>query len=79
MRRRNADGSNVGRVWVLSMMAALQKTKRHMCLTHSPPRLAQTINPKSTLYIQPRDQIDVIYENQQFAPLFSTRGQPTEV
>ncbi|HEU5376419.1 MAG TPA: hypothetical protein VFV38_13325 [Ktedonobacteraceae bacterium] len=41
-------------------------------------RLARTINPNGTLYMQIRDQFDSIYENQQFAPLFSTRGQPAE-
>ncbi len=28
--------------------------------------------------MQLRDQLGVIYENLQFAPLFSTRGQPAE-
>lgn len=41
-------------------------------------RLARTINPKGTLYMQIRDQFGSIYENQQFAPLFSARGQPAE-
>src|SRR2546421_12918325 len=41
-------------------------------------RLARTINPKGTLYMQIRDQLGVIYDNHQFAPLFSTRGQPAE-
>ncbi len=39
-------------------------------------RLARTICPKGTLYMQIRDHLGVIYENQQFAPLFSGRGQP---
>src|SRR6266568_3942668 len=41
-------------------------------------RLARAINPKGTLYMQIRDQLGVIYENQSFADLFSTRGQPAE-
>jgi transposase len=41
-------------------------------------RLARTICPKGTLYMQIRDHLGVIYENQQFAPLFSGRGQPAE-
>src|SRR5882762_1418090 len=41
-------------------------------------RLARTINPKGTLYMQIRDQLGVIYENESFATLFSTRGQPAE-
>jgi transposase len=40
--------------------------------------LARTINPKGTLYMQIRDQLGVIYENQSFASLFPTRGQPAE-
>ncbi len=41
-------------------------------------RLARTICPKGTLYMQIRDQLGPIYENQLFASLFSTRGQPAE-
>src|SRR6266487_863506 len=41
-------------------------------------RLARAINPKGTLYMQIRDQLGVIYENQSFACLFSTHGQPAE-
>src|SRR2546429_6057978 len=41
-------------------------------------RLARTICPKGTLYMQIRDQLGPIYENQLFAPLFSRRGQPAE-
>lgn len=41
-------------------------------------RLARTINPKGTLYMHIRDQFGKIYENQHFAPFFSTRGQPAE-
>jgi transposase len=41
-------------------------------------RLARTICPKGTLYMRIRDQLGVIYENQSFASLFSTRGQPAE-
>ena len=41
-------------------------------------RLARTICPQGTLYMQIRDQLGVIYENASFAALFSTRGQPAE-
>src|SRR5436305_11119114 len=41
-------------------------------------RLARTICPQGPLYMQIRDQLGVIYENQSFADLFSTRGQPAE-
>jgi transposase len=41
-------------------------------------RLARTICPKGTLYMQIRDQLGPIYENQVFASLFSRRGQPAE-
>ena len=41
-------------------------------------RLARTINPKGTLYMQIRDQLGIIYENQGFAYLFPTCGQPAE-
>jgi transposase len=41
-------------------------------------RLARAINPQGTLYMQIRDQVGIIYENQQFAPLFPPGGQPAE-
>ncbi len=41
-------------------------------------RLARTICPQGTQYMQIRDQLGVIYDNQSFAHLFSTRGQPAE-
>src|SRR6266568_8927334 len=41
-------------------------------------RLARAINPKGTLYMQIRDQLGVMFQNQSFASLFSTRGQPAE-
>jgi transposase len=41
-------------------------------------RLARTICPQGTLYMRIRDQLGVIYENQSFVSLFSTRGQPAE-
>jgi transposase len=41
-------------------------------------QLARTICPKGTLYMHIRDQLGTIYENQLFAPLFSTKGQPAE-
>src|SRR5258708_19447619 len=40
--------------------------------------LGRKISPKGTVYMQIRDQLGVIYENQVFADLFSTRGQPAE-
>jgi transposase len=41
-------------------------------------RLARTINPKGTVYMHIRDHLGTIYENQVFAPFFSTKGQPAE-
>ena len=41
-------------------------------------RLARAICPKGTLYMHIRDQFGEIYEDQSFADLFSTRGQPAE-
>jgi len=41
-------------------------------------RLARTICPKGTLYMQIRDHLGAVYEDQSFADLFSTRGQPAE-
>src|SRR6266516_5238955 len=41
-------------------------------------RLARTICPQGMLYMHLRVQLGVIYENQSFAGLFSTRGQPAE-
>jgi transposase len=41
-------------------------------------RLARAISPKGTVYMHIRDQLGVIYEDQSFAALFSTRGQPAE-
>ena len=41
-------------------------------------RLARTISPKGTVYMQIRDQLGVIYEDQSFADVFSRRGQPAE-
>ncbi len=41
-------------------------------------QLARTICPQGTLYMQIRDQLGVIYEDQSFADLFSRRGQPAE-
>src|SRR5215470_4873162 len=39
-------------------------------------RLARAICQEGTLYMRIRDQLGVIYENQSFVSLFSTRGQP---
>jgi transposase len=41
-------------------------------------RLARTICPKGTLYMQIRDHLGAVYADQSFADLFSTRGQPAE-
>jgi transposase len=41
-------------------------------------RLARTICPKGTLYMQIRDQFETLYDDESFAALFSTRGQPAE-
>src|SRR6266567_1206934 len=41
-------------------------------------RLARTICPQGTAYMHIRDQFGEIYEDQSFASLFSTRGQPAE-
>jgi transposase len=41
-------------------------------------RLARVINPEGTLYMHIRDELGVLYENQSFASLFSTCGQPAE-
>jgi transposase len=48
------------------------------CIPEETARLARTICPKGTLYMQIRDHLGPIYENQLFASLFSTRGQPAE-
>lgn len=41
-------------------------------------RLARTICPHGTLSMQIRDQLGVIYTNQSFVQMFSSRGQPAE-
>jgi transposase len=41
--------------------------------------LARTISPTGTLYMQIRDQLGQIYEDQSFADLFSHCGQPAEI
>lgn len=41
-------------------------------------RLARTICPKGTLYMQIRDQFQTLYDDHAFAALFSHRGQPAE-
>lgn len=42
-------------------------------------RVARAAFPKGTnLYLKMRDELGTFFENQQFAALFSTRGQPAE-
>src|SRR5947209_9842018 len=48
------------------------------CIPEETARLARTICPQGTLYMQIRDQLGVLYEDQSFADLFSRRGQPAE-
>ncbi len=39
-------------------------------------RIAHAAFPKGNIYIRMRDQLGVFFTDKQFAPLFSTRGQP---
>ena len=48
------------------------------CIPEETARVAHAICPKGTLSMHIRDQLGVIYENESFADLFSTRGQPAE-
>lgn len=41
-------------------------------------RIARAAYPKGTIYIQLRDALGTIYEDEQFADLFPQRGQPAE-
>ncbi len=41
-------------------------------------RVARAAFPKGNLYMKMRDELGTIYHDQQFAPLFPTRGQPAE-
>ncbi len=41
-------------------------------------RVARAAFPKGNLYMKMRDELGTIYQDQQFAPLFPTRGQPAE-
>ncbi|MDQ6694228.1 MAG: IS1182 family transposase, partial [Chloroflexota bacterium] len=41
-------------------------------------RVARAAFPKGNLYMKIRDELGTIYEDQQFAALFPTRGQPAE-
>lgn len=41
-------------------------------------RIARAAFPKGNLYMKMRDELGTIYQDQQFAPLFPTRGQPAE-
>jgi transposase len=39
-------------------------------------RIARAVFPKGNVYIRMRDALGAIYQDQLFAPLFPTRGQP---
>ena len=39
-------------------------------------RVAQAVFPRSNVYMRMRDELGTIYDDQLFAPLFPTRGQP---
>ena len=41
-------------------------------------RIARAAYPKGNIYIQLRDTLGTIYEDEQFADLFPQRGQPAE-
>ena len=40
--------------------------------------LAQAIFPKGNIYVKMRDEIGPLFEDKEFATLFSQRGQPAE-
>src|SRR5213593_4631156 len=42
------------------------------------PRVARSAFPKGNMYMKIRDELGTIYQDQQFASLFATRGQPAE-
>jgi transposase len=41
-------------------------------------RVARAAFPKGNLYMRLRDELGTIYQDEPFAPLFSTLGQPAE-
>ena len=41
-------------------------------------RVAHAAFPKGNMYMKIRDELGTIYQDEQFAPLFPTRGQPAE-
>ena len=41
-------------------------------------RIARAAYPKGNIYLQLRDTLGTIYEDEQFADLFPRRGQPAE-
>ena len=41
-------------------------------------RIARAAYPKGNIYLQLRDTLGTIYEDEQFADLFPQRGQPAE-
>jgi transposase len=41
-------------------------------------RIAQRAFPKNNLCLRLRDELGTLYDDQMFAQLFSTRGQPAE-
>ena len=40
--------------------------------------IARAVFPQSNLYLRIRDELGALYNDEQFAPLFPVRGQPTE-
>ncbi len=61
-----------------------QKWRKQMSLNPRPifevpeetARVAHAAFPKGNIYLRIRDRLGVFYEDEQFAPLFSERGQP---
>src|SRR5438876_7076883 len=41
-------------------------------------RIARAAFPRGNMYMKMRDELGTIYQDQQFASLFPTRGQPAE-
>ena len=42
-------------------------------------RIARAAFPKGNLYLRLRDELGTLYQDELFADLFSSRGQPAEV
>jgi transposase len=41
-------------------------------------RVARAAFPKGYIYLQMRDVLGVVYDDESFSPLFAVRGQPAE-